>query len=136
MGLEARYVLTPFAAMAQVRSEGTTPVDCISIPAGLIVWHVLVRIRVPCVYASPINYLVGDEDDADGYLLPANAKTGAGNVRGDQLSEPGVYLWNPDYGNFMKFNAVARKLKLELSAVPDTEGIYEVILIGHRTLLN
>lgn len=132
MGVENRYSVYPFAEMVQVVSEGTTVFDVMSIPAGTLIEHIGVIIKTPAVGASSL--FVGDDDDQNGFILEGSAVAAANTIYGDDPTERGAYLYDATKkGAFRKYYTAAKTLRFGLSANPATsEGVYEVIVIGHR----
>lgn len=130
-----RYAVYPFAEMVLVESNGDTAVDVLSIPEGTIIEQLLTRTYVPATGSA--NLTIGDDDDPDGFIVAADATAAEGTVYGDDPTERGDYLYDATKkGSFVKLYEAAKTLKLVLSAAPTSEGEYEVIVIGHRTVLN
>ncbi len=140
MGLENRYTVYPMAEMAHVKTESLAgspvAVDVLSIPEGMIIEQVLVRVKTPAVDVDANNLIVGDEDDDNGFIVAADAKGAAGTVYGEDPTLRGAYLYDATKkGSFLKLYQEVKTLKLVLSAAPDTEGEYEVTVLGHRTVV-
>jgi hypothetical protein len=126
-----------FAELYEVESEGVSPVNVMGIQVGDILESVLVRIKTPAVLTEAVTVSIGDNDAAAGFVAAASAKAVAGTVYGQDPTERGAYLYDATKkGGFVKLYDTEKTLKLVLSAAPDTEGIYQVIVKGHRANLN
>lgn len=137
MAIQKRKTLYPFAEMVEVLSEGTTVIDLLQIPEDTIVDKVLVLVKTPAVGAA--NLTVGDDDDADGFIVAADATAAEDTVYGDLIAEVGAYLKGATgatsgFGPIPKhYSAAGKEVKFALSAAPATsEGVYRVIIKGHR----
>jgi hypothetical protein len=126
-----------FAEQLKVQSQGTTPVALITLPVGTIVESVLARVRTAAVRAGgSVTLAVGDNDDADGFLIAADAKA-ADVTYGPDPTQRGAYLYDATKkGSFVKLYGTDNTLYFALNIAPDTEGIYDVIIIGHRANLS
>jgi len=89
MAITNRKSVYPFAECVEVTLEGTTSIDLMDIPAGAIIEKVLVRIKTA---GGTGNVTVGDDDDADGFIVAADQAATAGTVYGDGGAELGAYL--------------------------------------------
>lgn len=123
----------PWAEMFETRSEGTTPVLLATISPGMMIRGALVRVKTPAVLVAAVTVAIGDTDDADGYLLDADAKAIADTIYGDSVTERGAYLYDAtSKAGHLKFYIATKELRLVLSAVPTTEGVYQVVMWGHK----
>lgn len=137
MGVKQVKRMYPMAECFEVESEGTTVIDLVTIPAGTLVEKVLVRIETAATGTA--NLLVGDDDDADGFVVASDATANAGTVYGDAVAEIGAYLkgatgatdgYCPLPGKF--YAAEGKAIKFKLSAAPTTEGVFQVMVVGKR----
>ena len=136
MGIKNKEAGYQIDELIEVESEGQTPVDVISIQVGDIIESVLARIKTPAALTGAVTVSVGDNDAAAGFVAAASAKATAGTVYGQDPTERGVYLYDATKkGSFVKLYPAEKTLKLVLSATPDTEGIFQVIVRGHRVNL-
>ncbi len=121
-----------FSELFRVTSEGVTPVALMLIPAGTVIERVIVRTETPGTGVA--NLTVGDDDDADGFVLAGDHTAAAGTVYGDAPTELGVYLRDAvEKAGYRKPYATSTKtLKLVLSAAGTTQGTYQVMVLGHR----
>lgn len=124
-----------FAELVRVTMNGTTAVDTWSIPAGTLVERVLVVINTAAT-GTAMNLTVGDDDDADGFIVAADAQGTAGTVLGDLVAEVGAYMKGAcgatsGYDFIPKYYASAKTLKIVGSAA-GTGGTMDVIVIGKR----
>lgn len=135
MVVSARKTAYPIAELIEVTSQGTTPIDLMAIGDGVVIEQVLTRVKTPAVGAS--NLIVGDDDDDNGYILAGDATAAGGTVYGDAVTERGAYLYDAtSKGGHVKFyGAAGKELKFKLSAGPTTEGVFQVLVIGHRFAL-
>jgi len=142
MALENRYSVYPMNEAVLIKSEGTTPVDVLSIPDGTIIDCVLCVIKTPAVVdAGACNLTIGDTDQADDFIPASDAEAAAGTVYGDDPTERGAYLYDATKkGDFRKVYQADKTVKFALSATPnpetegDTEGEYLIYVFGHRAL--
>ena len=119
------------AELFRVQSNGVTPVPFMTVLPGTVIENVTVRVETPGTGAA--NLIVGDDDDADGYALPADHTAPAGTIYGDGVTERGAYLYDATSkaGHVKLYNA-AKTLSLALSAAGTTQGIHQVLVVGHR----
>ena len=89
MAVERRQTMYPFAEMIEVETNGTTAVSFFPIPANTIIEKVLCKVKTASTNA--VNLTIGDEDDADGFIV-ASAANSANAVYGDSVDEIGAYL--------------------------------------------
>lgn len=123
----------PWAEMFETRSEGTTPVLLATMTPGMMITGALVRVKTPAVLVAAVTVAIGDTDDADGYVLDADAKAAAGTIYGDAVTERGAYLYDAtSKAGHIKFYAANKELRLVLSTAPTTEGVYQVTMWGHK----
>jgi len=119
------------AEMFRVQSQGVTPVPFMTILPGTVIQRVTARIETPGTGAA--NLTVGDDDDADAFLLAADHTAAAGTIYGDTTTERGAYLYDAtNKGGHVKLYNVAKTLSLVLSAAGTTQGIHQVFIVGHR----
>lgn len=119
------------AEVFRVQSEGTTPVAIMKPLAGFVISLVLVRIETPGTGAA--NLMVGDAGDADGLLLPADTTAAIGALYGDVVTERGAYLYDSiAKAGSVKMYPAGETISLVLSAAGTTQGVYQVLVIGHR----
>ncbi len=133
MTVLSQHQAHPFAEVYQVASQGTTPIDLGSFQDGQVVEGVLVQVETPAVGAS--NLIVGDTDDPDGFIAPADATAIADTIYGATATERGAYLYNATSkaGHWKMYQSISKALKFALSAIPTTEGVFNVIIFGHTT---
>jgi hypothetical protein len=138
MTVKNRNASYQFAEQIQVESQGITPVAVMTLPVGTIVESLLARVLTAAVRAGgSVTLTVGDNDTANGYLVAADAKAAAGTVYGEDPTARGAYLYDATKkGSFVKVYILYKTLYLALSIAPDTEGIYDVIITGHRANFN
>lgn len=119
------------AEMFRVQSNGVTAVDVVLLLPGMVVELVVARIETPGTGAA--NLIIGDDDDADGFLAAADHTAAAGTIYGDGVTERGAYLYDAtSKGGHVKLYNAAKTIKLSLSAAGTTQGIYQVLVLGHR----
>ena len=120
-----------FAEMFRVQTEGVTAVPFMSLLPGTVVKLILARCETPGTGAA--NLTVGDDDDADGYLIAADHTAAAGTIYGDAPTERGAYLYDATAkGGFVKLYNAAKTLKAVLSAAGTTQGTWQLLVLGHR----
>ncbi len=143
MAVKNRFSVYDFAEMVEVETSGTTAVDVLSIPQYTLIEKVLVRIKTAATSGSAVNLTVGDDDDADGFIVASDAKANAGTVYGDAVAELGAYLKESvsDDGNNSHdqpipggklYAAAGKEVKVVLSAAPTTEAVLQVFIFGKR----
>ena len=136
-GTQPMRTLYPFAEVFEVATTGTTAVDVWDIPAGTLITMVLAEVETaPTGDAN--NVTVGDDDDADGYIL-AGAACGAtaGTIYGDSVQERGVYLVADGvigiHGGYWKsYTSAGKEVKVVLSAAATTEATMRIYIFGYR----
>lgn len=133
MGVKSQASVYHFAEMFEVESAGTTPIDLMSFLDGMIVEGLLVHIKIPATGSA--NLILGDDDDDDGFLIAADATAAADTIYGDSVTERGAYLYNATSkaGHYKVYTTPTKALKFKLSASPTTEGVFNVIVFGHRS---
>ncbi len=134
MALKGRYGCYHFAESALVESEGTTPVQVMTLPKGTVVEQVLAVVKTPAVRAGGATTLtVGDGSTANGFITASDCKAAAETCYGEVPSVRGAFLYDSTVkGSYIKHYAADNAVWLALSAAPDTEGEYQVTVIGHR----
>jgi hypothetical protein len=128
------YSVYPFAEMVQVKSEGVTPVSVMTLPKGTVVEKVLTKVAVAAVRAAgAATLMVGDNDTANGFITASDAKAAVGTVYGEVPTVRGSYLYDSTVkGSYIKHYASDKIVKFALNVAVDTEGEYQVTVIGHR----
>lgn len=122
----------------EVETEGVTAVVCRSLSPGEVIDGVLARIKTAGVRAAgAVNLTVGDDDDADGYLVAADAKAAAGTYYGAVPTQRGAYLYDATVkAGYQKVYSAVKNLKIVLDAVigasPDVQPVVQVLIFGHR----
>jgi len=115
----------------RVQSEGVTPVTFMRVLPGTVIERVTVRIETPGTGVA--NLTVGDEDDADAFILAADHTAAAGSIYGDATTERGVYLYDAtSKGGHAKLYNAEKDLRLVLSAAGTVQGIHQVFITGYR----
>jgi hypothetical protein len=122
-----------FAEKFEVQSQGITAIDLMSFQDGEIIEGVIVHIKTPATGAC--NLIVGDDDDPDGFIAAADGSAAADTIYGDGVTERGAYLYDSTSkaGHYKVYQTITKKLKFVLSAAPTTQGVYNVIVFGHRS---
>ena len=144
MAVSNSLTVYPLAEMIEVETIGTTSVDIMEIPQYTLIEKVFVRIKT--AGTGTANLTVGDDDDADGFILAADATASAGTVYGDATSELGTYLTETitDSGSATHsqpvpagklYTASGKEIKVVLSASLTTEAVLEVFIIGKRFMV-
>ncbi len=135
MTVTAVKAVYPFAELFEVASQGDTVIDLMKIGAGVIIENVVVRVKTPATGSA--NLIVGDDDDDNGFTVAADATAAEGTVYGATVTERGAYLYDATSkaGHVKVYAAEGKELKFVLSADPTTEGVFEVIVLGHRFAL-
>lgn len=122
-----------------LEANGTTAVVAFPIPANTYVHAVIVRVSKVAVGAS--NAQVGDEDDADGYILAFDAvATAVGTIVGDDKAEAGVYQTvalgaapnDHTHWSRGKLYTAEKNLQLSLSAAPTTQPKYDIMMLRSK----
>lgn len=124
-----------FAERFKLTSSGITAIDLKGVEDGLIIEGALVRVHTPAVRAAgAVNLILGDDDDDDGFIASADAKAAADTIYGDTVTERGVYLYDATSkaGHYKVYQTTSKEFKFKLDVAPDTQGVYEVIIFGHR----
>lgn len=126
----------PLSEEIEVETEGTTPVVCRSLSPGETIDQIWARIKTAAVRSAGACALtVGDDDDADGFLVSADAKAAAGTAYGNVPTERGVYLYDSTVkAGYQKAYSAVKSLKIVLSTVPDTQALIQVVIVGHRQI--
>lgn len=160
MGVKGRNTVYPFAEMIEVESEGITSIDLLAIPGYTLIEKVIVRVKTAAVGTA--NLIIGDDDDADGFIVAADAVAAAGTVYGDVIAEVGDYLkaththsvshaacsaTSAAYSTLTAITSTTgpagvpsgklyttgdKEVKFVLSAAPTTQGVYQVFVFGKR----
>ena len=119
---------TRMVAALGVEANGTTAVNAIAIPANYEVEKVWVRSAKAGTGAA--NLTVGDEDDADGYILAADHTAAVGTIYGDAIAEVGAYQFTIDgtveVWNAAKKYTAAKNIKIVLSAAGTIQSKWDV----------
>lgn len=133
-GVINRYGVYHFAEMTLVESNSTTAVAVMTLPKNTVVEKVLVRVKTAAVRAAGATTLtLGDDDTANGFITASDAKAAVGTVYGEVPSVRGAYLYDATVkGSYIKHYAADKTLKLVLDTTPETQGQYEITVIGHR----
>ncbi len=128
-----RATVYPFAEMFEVTSQSQVSIDLTSFLEGMIIEGVLVHIKTPAVGAC--NLIVGDTDDDNGFIIAADATAAAETIYGAAVTERGAYLYNATSkaGHLKAYTTTTKKLTFVLSADPTNEGVFNVIIFGHRS---
>lgn len=135
MGIKNTNKVYDLAEEIEVETEGTTAVVCRSLSSGEVIDGVLARVKTPATDTGAVTLAVGDDDDADGFLVAADAKAAAGTIYGGVPTERGAYLYDSTVkAGYRKAYSAAKSLKIALSAVPDTEAVVQVFINGHRII--
>ena len=115
----------------RVQTNGTTPVDILQVLPGTVIDHVVARCETPGTGAA--NLTIGDDDDADGFVLAGDHTAAAGTHYGDAPTERGVYLRDAtEKAGYVKAYNAAKTLKAVLSATGTTQGTWQVTVEGYR----
>ena len=130
-----KQTLYPFAEMFEIETNSTTSVDIWDIPAGTIITMVLAKIKVAAVVAG--NITIGDDDDADGFILAADAVVALDTIYGDAVNERGPYLYPqgqsaPHSGKWKVYTAAGKELKIQQSGTATTAAVVDVFVFGYR----
>ncbi len=123
----------PFFRCVRTTSNGTTAVNVMTIPAGIVVTNALAIVVTVAADTHASNITVGDDDTADGFISAADGKATAGTVYGDAPTERGSYLYDSTVkGGYTKYYATAKTVKLVQSHAVTTDGVYDVVITGYR----
>lgn len=133
MTVTGRATVYPFAEMFEVTSQGTTAIELTSFLDGMIIEGVIVHVKTPATGTA--NLIVGDTDDDNGFITAQDATQAAETIMGADVTERGAYLYNATSkaGHLKVYTTTTKKLTFELSAAPTTEGVFNVIIFGHRS---
>src|SRR3972149_9501014 len=113
----------------RVQTNGTTPVDILQVLPGTVIDHVVARCETPGTGAA--NLTIGDDDDADGFVLAGDHTAAAGTLYGDITTERGAYLFDvTNKGGHHKAYNLNKTLRLLLSAAGATQGTLQDITPG------
>ena len=88
----------------------------------------------PLTVLSTTDFILGDDDDDNGYIVAKDATSAAGTVVGDDPTERGAYLYDATKkGSFSKtYTAAGKFLKLAMSTTQTTYIKLKVIITGFR----
>ncbi len=120
-----------FTEVVLVQSEASA-VNVFSIPQNCVIQDVKAISEVAGVGAA--NFILGDDDDDNGYIVAKDATSAAGTVVGDDPTERGAYLYDATKkGSFSKtYTAAGKFLKLAMSTTQTTYIKLKVIITGFR----
>jgi hypothetical protein len=136
MAVTAQRTVYDFAEALDVQSEGTTVVNVWAIPAGTLIERVIAVVKT--VGTGTANVTVGDDDDADGFIIAYDHTSAVGTVFGDVMAEVGAYLKmacgaTNGYSLCNKLYVAAGKtVRLVLSGAGTIQGIHTLYIIGKR----
>jgi len=122
----------------EATTNGTTAVDLFTLEPGSLVLGVIARVKVAGTRsAGALNFMVGDNDDADGFLVAKDAKT-AGVISGTDPDDLGDYMKatvacsatsaNAKTRAMGKWYTTSKTLKLVLDQVADSEATIQVMV--------
>ncbi len=126
----------PFAEVFRITTTAVTSQNVWNIPKGTIITRVLVQV-VTAGTGSATNITVGDDDDADGFILAASV-CGAtvGTVYGDNITELGPYFaaatTKGHAGKWKDYHAAGKEIKTINSASLTTEAVVDIFVFGYR----